>query len=211
MEIVERLSKFGIVPVIVINDTKDALPLAKALIDGDLPCAEITFRTAAAEESIRIISKAYPEMLVGAGTVLSIEQVKKAVNAGAKFIVAPGFDPELVDYCIKENIPVFPGCLTPSELTQAVKRNLEVVKFFPAETFGGLKAIKAVSAPFGSLKFMPTGGLNATNVVDYLLEKKIFACGGTWIAKKELIEAGEFDTIAKLAKEASDIVKKIRG
>lgn len=211
MEIVERLSKFGIVPVIVINDTKDALPLAKALIDGDLPCAEITFRTAAAEESIRIISKAYPEMLVGAGTVLSIEQVKKAVNAGAKFIVAPGFDPELVDYCIKENIPVFPGCLTPSELTQAVKRNLEVVKFFPAETFGGLKAIKAVSAPFSSLKFMPTGGLNATNVVDYLLEKKIFACGGTWIAKKELIEAGEFDTIAKLAKEASDIVKKIRG
>ncbi|MCQ2793147.1 MAG: bifunctional 4-hydroxy-2-oxoglutarate aldolase/2-dehydro-3-deoxy-phosphogluconate aldolase [Bacilli bacterium] len=211
MEIVERLSKFGIVPVIVINDTKDALPLAKALIDGDLPCAEITFRTAAAEESIRIISKAYPEILVGAGTVLSIEQVKKAVNAGAKFIVAPGFDPELVDYCIKENIPVFPGCLTPSELTQAVKRNLEVVKFFPAETFGGLKAIKAVSAPFGSLKFMPTGGLNATNVVDYLLEKKIFACGGTWIAKKELIEAGEFDTIAKLAKEASDIVKKIRG
>lgn len=211
MEIVERLSKFGIVPVIVINDTKDALPLAKALIDGNLPCAEITFRTAAAEESIRIISKAYPEMLVGAGTVLSIEQVKKAINAGAKFIVAPGFDPELVDYCIKENIPVFPGCLTPSELTQAVKRNLEVVKFFPAETFGGLKAIKAVSAPFGSLKFMPTGGLNATNVVDYLLEKKIFACGGTWIAKKELIEAGEFDTIAKLAKEASDIVKKIRG
>ncbi len=211
MNIEERLYSFGIVPVIVINNTKDALPLAKALIDGGLPCAEITFRTEAAEESIRLITKAYPEMLVGAGTVLSIEQAKKAVNAGAKFIVAPGFDEELVDFCIKENIPVYPGCVTPSELTQAVKRNLNVVKFFPAETFGGLKTIKAVSAPFPMLKFLPTGGLNATNVIDYLSEKKIFACGGTWIAKKELIDEGNFESIKNLAKEASEIVRKVRG
>ncbi len=211
MTIEERLYSFGVIPVIVINDAEDALPLAKALIDGELPCAEITFRTEAAEESIKLISKAYPDMLVGAGTVLSVEQVKKAVNAGAKFIVAPGFDEELVDYCIKENIPVFPGCLTPTELTKAVKRNLKVVKFFPSETFGGLKTIKAVSAPFSMLRFIPTGGLNATNVVDYLSDKKIFACGGTWIAKKELIDAGDFEAISKLAKEASDIVKKVRG
>ena len=211
MNIEERLYSFGIIPVIVINKKEDALPLAKALIDGELPCAEITFRTEAAEEAIKLISQTYPEMLVGAGTVLSIEQVKKATNAGAKFIVAPGFDKELVDYCIKENIPVFPGCLTPTELTEAIKRNLKVVKFFPSETFGGLKTIKAVSAPFSMLRFIPTGGLNATNVIDYLNDKKIFACGGTWIAKKELIDAGEFETIKNLAKEASDIVKKVRG
>lgn len=209
--IAEQFTGFGVVPVVVLNEVKDALPLAKALVEGGLPCAEVTFRTEAAEESIRQMAKEYPEMLVGAGTVLTIEQVDRAVNAGAKFIVSPGFDPEIVDYCLSKNIPVFPGCITPSEVAQAVKRGLKVVKFFPAEQFGGVATIKALAAPYTMVKFMPTGGISAKNLRDYLECDKILCCGGSWMVKGDLIKAGEFDTIRDLAKEAVALAKSIRG
>lgn len=209
-ELEKQMMESGIVPVVVLNDAKDALPLADALIKGGLPCAEVTFRTEAAEESIRRMTKTYPTMLVGAGTVLTVEQVDRAVDAGAKFIVSPGFDPEIVDYCLEKNIPVFPGCITPSEVAQAVKRGLQVVKFFPAEQFGGVSTIKALAAPYTTVKFMPTGGINATNLKDYLGCDKIICCGGSWMVKGDLIKAGEFDKICEMTKEAVELVKSIR-
>ena len=184
--------------------------MAKALCEGGLPCAEVTFRTEAAEESIRIMTAQYPKMLVGAGTVVSTEQVERAVKAGAKFIVSPGFDGEVVDYCIEKNIPVFPGCVTPSEIMQAVKRNLKIVKFFPAEQYGGVDAIKALAAPYAGIKFMPTGGINIKNLENYLSCDKIVACGGSWMVKGELIKAGEFEKIKSLVKEAVRLVEDIR-
>ena len=208
--ILEQLSKFGVVPVVVLNDAKDAEPLAKALCDGGLPCAEVTFRTAAAEESIRTMTEKYPEMLVGAGTVLTTEQVDRAVAAGAKFIVSPGFDPEIVDYCLEKEILVLPGCVTPSEVAQGVKRGLKVLKFFPAEQYGGVATIKAMAAAYVEIQFMPTGGINPKNVKDYLACDKIFACGGSWMVKGDMIEAGEFDKIEALTKEAVAIIKEVR-
>lgn len=211
MTISEQFKEYGVVPVVVLNDAKDALPLAKALVEGGLACAEVTFRTEAAEESIRLMSEAYQEMLVGAGTVLTIDQVDRAVKAGAKFIVSPGFDPEIVDYCLENNIPVFPGCVTPSEVAQAVKRGLKVVKFFPAEQAGGIAMIKAMAAPYTMVKFMPTGGINTKNLADYLSCDKILCCGGSWMVKGDMIKAGEFDKICTMAKEAVAKVKEIRG
>ena len=210
-EMLKKIEDFGVVPVVVLNDAKDAAPLAKALCEGGLPCAEVTFRTEAAEESIRIMATEFPEMVIGAGTVLTIDQVDRAVGAGAKFIVSPGFDPEIVDYCISKNIPVLPGCITPSEVTQAVKRGLEVVKFFPAEQFGGVATIKALAAPFTSVRFMPTGGISAKNLADYLGFKKIIACGGSWMVKGDMVAAGEFDKIKEMTAEAVALVKSIRG
>ncbi len=198
----ERFAELKVVPVVVLNDVKDAAPLAKALVEGGLPCAEVTFRTDAAAESIRIMTEAYPDMLVGAGTVLTTEQVDRAVEAGAKFIVSPGFDPEIVDYCIGKNVPVFPGCISPSEVAQAVKRGLKIVKFFPAEQSGGLAMIKAMAAPYNMLKFMPTGGINTKNLKEYLACDKILCCGGSWMVKGDMVEAGEFDKIQKLTEEA---------
>ena len=198
----ERFAELKVVPVVVLNDVKDAAPLAKALVEGGLPCAEVTFRTEAAAESIRIMTEAYPDMLVGAGTVLTTEQVDRAVEAGAKFIVSPGFDPEIVDYCIGKNVPVFPGCISPSEVAQAVKRGLKIVKFFPAEQSGGLAMIKAMAAPYNMLKFMPTGGINTKNLKEYLACDKILCCGGSWMVKGDMVEAGEFDKIQKLTEEA---------
>ena len=198
----ERFAELKVVPVVVLNDVKDAAPLAKALVEGGLPCAEVTFRTEAAAESLRIMAEAYPDMLVGAGTVLTTEQVDKAVEAGAKFIVSPGFDPEIVDYCIGKNVPVFPGCISPSEVAQAVKRGLKIVKFFPAEQAGGLAMIKAMAAPYNMLKFMPTGGINTKNLKEYLACDKILCCGGSWMVKGDMVEAGEFDKIKKLTEEA---------
>lgn len=206
----EKIAEFGVVPVVVLEDVKDAKPLADALVKGGLPCAEVTFRTDAAEESIRIMTREYPDMLVGAGTVLTVEQVDKAVNAGAKFIVSPGFDEEIVDYCMENGIPVFPGCITPSEVAQAVKRGLRVVKFFPAEQFGGVNTIKALAAPYMTIKFMPTGGVNAGNLKDYLGCDKIVCCGGSWMVKGDLIKAGEFEKICELTAEAAELVKKVR-
>ena len=208
--ILEQLSKFGVVPVVVLNDAKDAEPLAEALCDGGLPCAVVTFRTAAAEESIRTMTEKYPEMLVGAGTVLTTEQVDRAVAAGAKFIVSPGFDPEIVDYCLEKEILVLPGCVTPSEVAQGVKRGLKVLKFFPAEQYGGVATIKAMAAAYVGIQFMPTGGINPKNVKDYLACDKIFACGGSWMVKGDVIEAGEFDKIEALTKEAVAIIKEVR-
>ena len=208
--VAEKIAELGVVPLVVLEDAKDAAPLAKALVEGGLPCAEVTFRTAAAEESIKLMTAEYPDMFVGAGTVLTIDQVDRAVAAGAKFIVSPGFDPEIVDYCLEKEIPVFPGCITPSEVAQAVKRGLKVVKFFPAEQFGGVATIKAMAAPYVGLKFMPTGGVNAKNLESYLGCDKIIACGGSWMVKGDLVKAGKFDEIKDLTAEAVKLVAEIR-
>lgn len=206
----EQFYDYAVVPVVVLDDAEDAAPLAEALVKGGLPCAEVTFRTEAAEESIRIMSEKYPEMLVGAGTVLTTEQVDRAVAAGAKFIVSPGFDPEIVDYCMEKNIPVFPGCVSPSEVAQAVKRGLKVVKFFPAEQAGGLAMLKAMAAPYTMLKFMPTGGINTKNLKEYLGFSKILCCGGSWMVKGDMIKNKEFDKITEITKEAVELAAAAR-
>lgn len=206
----EQFYDYAVVPVVVLNDAEDAAPLAEALVKGGLPCAEVTFRTEAAEESIRIMSEKYPEMLVGAGTVLTVEQVDHAVAAGAKFIVSPGFDPEIVDYCMEKNIPVFPGCVTPSEVAAAVKRGLKVVKFFPAEQSGGLAMIKAMAAPYTTVKFMPTGGISAKNLKEYLGFSKILCCGGSWMVKGDMIKNKEFDKITEMTREATELAAAAR-
>lgn len=208
--IIEKLAEMLVVPVVVLNDAKDAEKLADALVKGGLPCAEVTFRTEAAEKSISIMAKKYPEMLIGAGTVLTTEQVDRAVGAGAKFIVSPGFDEEIVDYCIKKDIPALPGIVTPSEAAEAVKKGLKVVKFFPAEQFGGVATIKALAAPYTMLKFMPTGGVSVNNLKDYLSCDKIVCCGGSWMVKGDLIKAGEFDKIEQMTKEAVELARSIR-
>ena len=206
----EKLGKFGVVPVVVLDDANDAAPLAKALCDGGLACAEVTFRTDAAEESIRIMTSQYPEMIVGAGTVLTKEQVDRAVAAGARFIVTPGLDPEIVRYCMEKGVPVTPGVVTPSELAQAYALGLRLVKFFPAEPSGGLPMIKALAAPYNMMQFMPTGGISASTLCDYLRYEKIFACGGSWMVKGSLIKTGEFDKITELTKEAVELVHTVR-
>jgi len=201
-EVLKKIQSFGVVPVVVLNDSKDAAPLAKALCDGGLPCAEVTFRTDAAEESIKIMAKQFPDMLIGAGTVLTTEQVDRAVAAGAKFIVSPGLNPKIVKYCVDRNIPITPGVTNPSDIEQAIELGLEVVKFFPAEAAGGLNMIKAMSAPYTKMKFMPTGGIDASNINTYLAFDKIIACGGSWMVKGDLVKAGKFDEITKLTREA---------
>ena len=207
----EQLKQIGIVPVIALDEAKDAIPLGKALCEGGLPCAEITFRTSAAEESIRKMATEFPEMLIGAGTVLTTEQVDRAVAAGAKFIVSPGLNPNVVKHCIRRDIPIVPGVVTPTEVEVALELGIKVVKFFPAEPSGGLNMIKALSAPYNQLMFMPTGGINEKNVVEYLKFNKILACGGSWMVNKELIAEGRFDEIQAMTKAAAAIVKDIRG
>lgn len=207
----DEFRKIGIVPVVVLDDAKDAAPLAKALMEGGLPCAEVTFRTAAAADVIKNMTEAYPEILVGAGTVLTTEQVDRAVAAGAKFIVSPGLNPEVVRYCLDKDIPVTPGTQTPSEMEQAMALGLDFVKFFPAEPAGGLKMIKAIAAPYVNVNFMPTGGISASNVREYLGYNRIVACGGSWMVKKDLVAAGDFAKITEMVREAADIVKEIRG
>jgi len=206
----ERFYDYAVVPVVVLNDADDAVPLADALIKGGLPCAEVTFRTDAAEESIRRICESFPDMLVGAGTVLTTEQVERAHKAGAKFIVSPGFDPEIIDCCISIGLPVLPGCITPSEIAQAVKRGLKVVKFFPAEQSGGVAMIKAMAAPYSMVKFMPTGGISTKNLADYLSCDKILCCGGSWMVKEDLIKSGSFDKITDMTREATALASSIR-
>lgn len=202
MSIIDEIYGIGIVPVIALEDAKDAEPLARALCSGGLPCAEVTFRTDAAEESIRIMAEKFPQMLVGAGTVLTTEQVDRAVAAGAKFIVSPGLNPKVVKYCVERGIPIIPGTSNPSDVEAALELGLDVVKFFPAEAAGGIDMIKAMSAPYAKVRFMPTGGVNASNLKDYLDFPKIIACGGTWMVKKDLIAAGRFDEIEALTREA---------
>lgn len=209
--VLEQIQKTGIIPVVVLDDAKDAEPLAKALCEGGLPCAEVTFRTEAAEECIRIMSEKFPEMLVGAGTVLTTEQVDRAVAAGAKFIVSPGLNPRIVKYCVEKGIVITPGCANASDMEQALENGLEVVKFFPAEPAGGLNMIKALAAPYVGLKFMPTGGISPKNVRDYLAYNRIIACGGSWMVKNDLVKAGDFAAITEMAKECVQIVKESRG
>lgn len=200
--VLEQISKIGIVPVVKIDRAEDALPLARALCAGGLPCAEVTFRTGAAAEAIRIMTANFPDMCVGAGTVLNAEQVDAAMEAGAKFIVSPGFNPRTVKYCMEKNIPVTPGISSPSEIEQAIELGLEVVKFFPAEQSGGLAKIKAMAAPYGNMKFMPTGGINAKNLTSYLDFGKVIACGGSWMVTGDLINEGAWNRIEQLTREA---------
>ena len=209
-KVLERFHEIGIIPVVVLNDPKDAKPLGAALMKGGLPAAEVTFRTDAAEESIRIMAKEYPDMLVGAGTVLTTDQVDRAVAAGAKFIVAPGFDPELVKYCLEQAIPVCPGTATASEITGCVKLGLDHVKFFPAEQSGGLAKIKALSAPFPMFKVMPTGGVSLKNLADYISSPVIAACGGSYMVTADLIDNNKWDEITDLCRQSVEIVKEAR-
>ena len=202
MNIFDKLYNFGLVPVIKITDKDKAVPLAKALKAGGLNCAEITFRTACAKEAIAKITEELPDMLVGAGTVLTPEQVDEAMEAGAKFIVSPGLNPRVVKYCMDKNIPILPGCATPSEVEQAIELGLSAVKFFPAEAAGGLNMIKSMSAPYGNIKFMPTGGINEDNMLSYLSFDKIIACGGSFMVKDSLVDAGKFDEITALTRSA---------
>lgn len=200
--VLEKIQKLAIVPVVVLNHIEDAEPVAKALCDGGLPVAEVTFRTDAAEESIRIMKEKFPNMLVGAGTVLTTEQVERAVNAGAEFIVSPGFNPNVVKYCQEKGVPVTPGVNNPTAIEAALEMGLDVVKFFPAEASGGLKAIKAMAAPYVNLKFMPTGGIGIKNINEYLAFPKIIACGGSWMVSSDLIDQKAFDKITELTREA---------
>ncbi len=207
----ETLEKLGLVPVVSLNDPDEALPLARALTAGGLPVAEITFRTAAAAESIRRIREAMPDFLVGAGTVLTLEQAEAAAAAGAAFMVAPGLNPRLVEFCQSRGIPVIPGVLTPTEMEQAMSYGLTNLKLFPAEVSGGPAYIKAVSAPYKSLRFMPTGGVNEKNVKDYLALPAVLCCGGTFMVPSAALKEGRFDEIEALTRKAAAIVKEVRG
>lgn len=202
MTVLERFSRVGIVPVVVIDQAEDAVPCAKALLAGGIDVMEITFRTAAAPEAIKAVSEACPDMLVGAGTVLNLEQCKLACEMGAKFIVSPGFDKDVVSYCIENGIATTPGCVTPTEITTAVNMGLKVIKFFPANVYGGLSAMKNLSAPFVGIKFLPTGGINTANVREYVDAPFIHAVGGSWICPRADIAAGNWDKITALCKEA---------
>ena len=202
MEFLEKLSLAGLVPVIAINDADDAVPLCKALADGGLPVAEITFRTAAAEESIRRVHEALPNVLLCAGTVLTTDQVDRAVNAGAAAIVSPGLNPTVVKYCIDKGIPVCPGTGNPSDIEVAISLGLDTVKFFPAEPLGGLKLLKAMAAPYTTMKFMPTGGINENNMLDYLAFDRILCCGGSWMVPGDAVKAKDWDKITELTRSA---------
>jgi 2-dehydro-3-deoxyphosphogluconate aldolase/(4S)-4-hydroxy-2-oxoglutarate aldolase len=201
-DVLEKIAALRLVPVVKIENNKDAVPLGRALLDGRLPIAEITFRTAAAEAAIRALTAELPELLVGAGTVLSIDQVTSAVDAGARFIVSPGFNPTVVDYCLKHSICVVPGVNNPSQIERALERQLKVVKFFPAEASGGLSFLKAVAAPYSDILFMPTGGINLQNLLSYLSFPRVIACGGSWMVKAGLTSAGNFAEIEKRTREA---------
>lgn len=210
VDVLQRIGELGVVPVIAIDNAADAPKLGRALLDGGLPCAEITFRTAAAAEAIALMTAECPDVLVGAGTVMTVDQAKRAAEAGVKFVVTPGFDDDVVSWCIEHNMPVTPGVVTPTEINMALKKGLNVVKFFPAEASGGVKALKAISAPYQGVKFIPTGGISAANLADYLSVKAVHACGGSWMVTKELISSGKFDQIAALAAEAVAVAQKIR-
>ena len=203
---ISELYSIGLIPVIKIENAEDAVPLAKALIDGGLPAAEITFRTKCAAEAIKNITDAYPEMLVGAGTVLTTEQVDAAIAAGSKFIVSPGLNPKTVSYCLSKGVPMLPGCANPSDVEAALELGLTTVKFFPAEAVGGLKMLKAMAAPYGQLTFMPTGGINENNLLDYLKFNKIIACGGSFMVNEDLIKAKDWAAITALTKNAVKIM-----
>ncbi|MEP6491481.1 MAG: bifunctional 4-hydroxy-2-oxoglutarate aldolase/2-dehydro-3-deoxy-phosphogluconate aldolase [bacterium] len=205
-DVLARLRAVRVVPVITIDDPGDAVPLARALTDGGLSCAEITFRTPRAADALRRITAEMPDMFAGAGTVLTPAQAKQARDVGAQFVVAPGFNPRVVDYCLEHDIPVYPGIATPTEIEAALEKGLTTLKFFPAEPMGGLALLKAIAAPFPDLSFMPTGGINAANIASYLAFKRVVACGGSWMAPTDWIAAKQFDRIRDESRRASDIV-----
>ena len=209
--IFEALGHIGLVPVITIERPEDAVPLAQALLAGGVGCAEITFRTAAAAEAIHRITDKISEMLVGAGTVLTVQQAEQAVGAGAQYIVSPGFDAAVVDWCQEHNVPVLPGVATPTEIHMALARGLKLFKFFPAEEFGGVRVLKAFYAPYPEVRFIPTGGISQKNLAQYLALPNVVACGGSWMATSSMISEGRFDDIVHLAGEARGIVRRVRG
>lgn len=209
-QLIEQIQNTAVIPVIKIDNVEDALPLAEALKKGGLCAAEITFRTDAAEESIRRIAEAYPDFLIAAGTVLTPEQADKAMVAGASFIVSPGTNPEVVKHCNDKGYPVIPGVCTPSEVEMAMSLGLTYLKFFPAEAAGGVKMIKAMAAPYTKVKFMPTGGIGVKNLAEYLTCKAVFACGGSWMVPSDKIADGKFDEIEALTREAVELVKEIK-
>jgi len=206
MSIFKTMEKYGVVPVAVIEDLKNATNLSKTLLDAGLPILEITFRTRAAEKSIRLISEKFPEILLGAGTVLRIEQVSAAIKSGAQFIVTPGFNPKIVDYCLSKEITIIPGLNSPTFVEWALERGLKVVKFFPAEVSGGISMLKALSGPYPEMSFIPTGGINEKNLVSYLTLKNVIACGGSWLVKKDLISSGNFTEIRNRVEHALELV-----
>lgn len=210
-KVIEQIGKLGIVPVVAIEDAADAPRLGEALIAGGLPCAEITFRTAAAEASIRAMATEYPDILVGAGTVLTIDQAERALSAGAKFIVTPGFDEAVVDWCLGHEMPITPGVMTPTEINMALNKGLKLLKFFPAEAAGGIKTLKAIGGPYVGVRFIPTGGIGVHNLSDYLQLPMVHACGGSWLVKKQLIADGNFEEIQKLTAAAVKLVRDARG
>ena len=210
-EILDRIGTIGIVPVVVIDRAEDAPRLGEALCDGGLPCAEVTFRTEAAAEAIAVLKREFPHMLVRAGTVLTPRQADQAMEAGAAFLVSPGLNVKLLDYCLGQNYPMIPGCMTPGEIEQAMERGLRTVKFFPAEAAGGIRFIRALAAPYRDVRFMPTGGIHAGNVEEYLAFDRVLACGGSWMVKGDLIAAGDFDRIRQLTREAVQLVARCRG
>lgn len=207
VDFMQQLADTKVVPVVVLNRVEDAKPLGEALCAGGLPVAEVTFRTEAAEESIRVMKKEFPDMMVGAGTIVNVEQAKRALDAGSTFLVSPGFSAKVTEFAIDNNVPIFPGCCTPTEIMMAMDYGLKVVKFFPAKQFGGLDTIKALAAPFPSMKFMPTGGISAANIREFLAFDKIIACGGSWMVNGALVKEGNFAEITRLTKEAVDLVK----
>ena len=210
-KIIEKITAMGVIPVVAIENAADAARLGDALIEGGLPCAEITFRTAAAASAIRTLCNSHPGILVGAGTVLTKLDAEIAVDAGASFVVTPGFDGGLVDWCLDKSVPVIPGVMTPTDINAAINKKLKVLKFFPAEAAGGIKTLKAISGPYGSIKFVPTGGITLGNLEDYLSLPNVVACGGSWLVKNDQISSGEFDTIETLVREAVQLVDHIRG
>ena len=209
-DIFSKISEYGIVPLITLDDPNDAVPLAHALIEGGIPIAEVTFRTSAGGEAIKRIAKEVPELIVGAGTVHDIDHAKETLDNGGQFVITPGFNREVVDWCVKNNMPVCPGVVCPSDIEEAMSFGLKTLKFFPAEQAGGIAMIKAMSAPYTQMKFMPTGGVNAQNLNTYLASDKVLACGGSWMVKKELIASGQFDKIRQLTKEAVETMLGFR-
>ena len=210
MSIEQKIYNYSLIPVVTLEDKNKAISLGKTLEKSGLNIAEITFRTNAAADVIKILKAEFPSITIGAGTVLTISQAASAIEAGAEFIVTPCFDEDVVDYCLSKNIPIYPGILTPTELNLALKKGINIVKFFPSESFGGIKTINAISAPFKNVKFIPTGGINLNNLELYLLSDKVLACGGTWLTKKEYLDNDRFDLIEKEIIEAVKIIKKVR-
>jgi 2-dehydro-3-deoxyphosphogluconate aldolase/(4S)-4-hydroxy-2-oxoglutarate aldolase len=210
VDIIDRMRQMGIIPVVSIPKLEHALPLAESLLEGGLPCAEVTFRTAAAAESMMEIRARFPEIFLGAGTVLTIEQAETATNSGAQFIVSPGTNPAVVDYCLSKGVTIFPGVCTPTEIEMALAKGVDVLKFFPAEPMGGVGFLKAICAPYRQVRFIPTGGIDQKNLGQYLALTEVIACGGSWMVRPELMNAGEFDRIRQLVKEAVALVDELR-